>query len=118
MDNPTNPYIHLYLGDSYMSIGRKDLALAEYESAVRVEGSNPQLYLILGGVYTRMGEKGLASEQYRKASLIAADNKVMHEKLLQIFEKMKRPAEAAHEKSELKRLERREKFEKELTGGK
>ncbi|OGC13931.1 hypothetical protein A3D23_07280 [candidate division WOR-1 bacterium RIFCSPHIGHO2_02_FULL_53_26] len=113
---PTNPMIHVYLGDAYMAAGRKDLALAEYENAVKVEGGNPDLYLVLGKVYLGMGEKGLATDQFRKASLIAGDNKATHEKLLKLFQQMKRPAEAAREQAEIKRLEKKEKFEKEITG--
>jgi parvulin-like peptidyl-prolyl isomerase len=115
---PANPYIHIYMGDAYLAMGRKDLAMPEYENAVRVEGGNPELYLVIGNVYNKIGEKALANEEYRKASLVAGDNKPLHEKLLKIFEMMKRPSEVARERAELARLAKREKFEKELTGGK
>jgi tetratricopeptide (TPR) repeat protein len=115
---PANPYLHIYLGDTYLALGRRDLALSEYENAVSVAGGNPELYLVLGSVYDKMGEKQLGAEQFRKASLIAGDSREMHERLLKIFQQMKRPAEVAHEKAELARLTQRERFEKELTGGK
>jgi parvulin-like peptidyl-prolyl isomerase len=115
LQEPTNPLIHIFLGDSYLSLGRKDLAISEYENAEKVEGGNPELYLVLGQVYAKMGERSLAADQFHKASLIAGDNKDAHEKLLKIFEKLKRPSEAAKEKTELKRIEKREKFVKELT---
>ena len=116
-ENPNNPYIPIYLGDTYMSAGRKDLALPEYEKAIRVEGANPALYIILGRAYESAGEKELATAQYRKASLIAGDNKDLHEQLLKIFQGMGRKTEAANEKKELQRIEKKEQFEKELTGG-
>ncbi|MDD5593727.1 MAG: peptidylprolyl isomerase [Candidatus Margulisbacteria bacterium] len=118
VQNPVNPYIHIYLGDTYMSMGRRDLALAEYENAVKVEGGNPDLYIVLGRVYEGIGERTLAADQYRKASLIAGDNKDFHAKLLKLFQNLKRPAEVAREQSEIRRLEKKERFEKELTGGK
>ncbi|MBN3033250.1 MAG: peptidylprolyl isomerase [Candidatus Saganbacteria bacterium] len=117
-ETPANPYLHLYLGDTYLALGQRALALAEYDNAIGVAGGNPELYLVLGNVYDKIGEKQLAAEQFRKASLIAGDNKELHERLLKIFQQMKRPAEASRERSELARLAKREQFEKELTGGK
>lgn len=116
--DPTNPLLHVFIGDTYMAMGQKPLALAEYENAVRVEGGNPNLYIILGKAYENAGENNLAAGQYAKASLIAGDNKPMHEQLLKLFQTMKRSKEVSHEKAEIKRLEKKEQFEKELTGGK
>lgn len=118
LEEPNNPSLHIYLGDTYMMVGRKDLALPEYENAVRVEGGNPSLYITLGKVYDKIGEKELAFTQYRKASLVAGDNKQLHEYLLNQFQQMKRAADVAREKEELKRIEKKENFEKELKGGK
>jgi foldase protein PrsA len=114
--DPANPFIPIYLGDTYMQLGRKDLALVEYENAVRVQGGNPALYLVLGKAYEAAGEKELAATQFRKASLIAGDSREMHEKLLQLFQQMKRPTEVAREKAELARIAKKEAFEKELLG--
>jgi len=118
LQNPANPYLHIYLGDAYMAIGRRDLAFSEYENAVKIEGGNPWLYIVLGKAYENAGEKSLAAAQYRKASLVAGDNKALHERLLKLFQEMKRGSEAEHEKAELKRIEKKEKFEKELSGQK
>lgn len=117
-ENPANPYLPIYLGDTYMMIGKKDLALAEYEKSVRIEGSNPSLYIMLGKAYENAGVKDLAVAQYRKASLIAGDNRQLHEQLLKTFQQMKRPAEVSRENAELKRIAKKEKFEKELRGEK
>jgi predicted Zn-dependent protease len=118
VQNPANPFLPIYLGDTYMMIGRKDLALVEYENAVRVQGGNPALYLVLGKAYVAAGENELAAAAYKKASLIAGDSREVHEKLLKLFQQMKRPAEVAREKAELARIAKKEAFEKELTGGK
>ncbi|MGB9613234.1 MAG: tetratricopeptide repeat protein, partial [Candidatus Margulisiibacteriota bacterium] len=116
--NPANPHLRVFLGDSYWALGKKDLALAEYENALKIEGGNPELYLVLGKAYENLGQKELAAEQYRKASLVAGDNKEWHERLLNLFQTLKRSQEVAKEKAELKRIERKEKFEKELKGEK
>jgi foldase protein PrsA len=117
-ENPTNAYLHVFLGDAYRSAGKNELALSEYENAIKLEGGNPELYLILGKAYESLGQKDMAALQYRKASLIAGDNKVLHQKLLKLFQALKRPQEVAREKEELKRIEKKEKFEKELKGEK
>ncbi len=116
--DPNNPFIHIFMGDTYMAMNRRDLAIPEYENAARGEGGNPEMYLVLGQVYAKIGETKLAAEQFHKASLVAGDSKEMHEKLLKIFTQLKRPAEAANERNEIKRIEKREQFQKELTSGK
>ncbi|MFA6431022.1 MAG: peptidylprolyl isomerase [Candidatus Margulisiibacteriota bacterium] len=112
--NPSNYLIHIYLGDTYMSVGQKPLAIPEYEMAVRLNGVDPELYIILGRAYESAGEKGLASQQFSKASLIAGDNKALHEKLMKIFSGLKLSREAANEKSEIARINKKEAFEKSL----
>ncbi|MFA4844780.1 MAG: peptidylprolyl isomerase [Candidatus Margulisiibacteriota bacterium] len=116
-ENPASPLLHVFLGDTFMTIGQKALAISEYESAVRLEGGNPDLYLVLGKAYEATGQGELAASQYKKASLVAGDTKAVHERLLKLFQKLKRPREVALEQSELKRIEKKEKFEKELRGG-
>lgn len=116
--NPANPLLHIFLGDTLMTIGQKALAITEYENAVRLEGGNPDLYLTLGKAYETTGQGELAASQYKKASLVAGDNKATHERLLKLFQKLKLAREVSLEKSELKRIEKKERFEKELSGQK
>ena len=118
LQDPANPFIHIYLGDTYMAQGRKDLALVEYDNAEKAQGSNPDLYIYLGQVYAKMGEPSLAADQFHKASLLAGDSREAHEKLLKMFQQLKQGGAAAGERAELKRIGKREQFEKELTGGK
>jgi len=112
--DPTNPFVHVFLGDTYNSVGKTDLALVEYENAVRLAGANPIFYLMLAKVYDKAGKQELANEQYEKASLVAGDSKPMHEALLKEFEKMKLGGAAARERAAIKRIEEKEKFEKGL----
>jgi parvulin-like peptidyl-prolyl isomerase len=112
--SPSNPYLYVFLGDSYYSIGKKDLAIDEYKKAVEVEGGSPQFYMILAKAYEKTGKRSEAIAQYRKASLVAGDNKDAHEQLLKIFKDLKAWSEIRKEKAEIARIEKKEKFEKEL----
>ena len=111
LQTPMNPYLHVFLGDTYNTMGQKAMAISEYESAVKLEGGNPELYLILGKAYTDAGQGSLAAEQFKKASLVAGDNKALHERLLKQFQAMNRSVEAARERAEISRITKKESFE-------
>ncbi|MEA3494162.1 MAG: peptidylprolyl isomerase [Candidatus Margulisiibacteriota bacterium] len=114
--SPNNAYLHVFLGDAYYSIGKKDLAIKQYQEAIRVEGGRPEFYMILGMAYEKIGKKGLATKEYKKVSMIAGDNKKMHEDLVEIFKKLGAWKEVRAERAEIKRIEKKEKFEKSLSG--
>ncbi|MBU1027251.1 MAG: peptidylprolyl isomerase [Candidatus Margulisbacteria bacterium] len=114
--NPANPYFHIFLADSFNTIGKTDLAISEYEEAIKMEGGNPDLYIILAEIYKKQDNREEALKQYKRASLVAADNKAMHEKLLKIFEEMKAWDYVSREKAEIARIVKKEKFEESLKG--
>ena len=114
--NPLNPYLHIYLGDTYASIGKNELALIEYEEAVKTEGGNYHLYLVLAQAYVKNGQKNNAIETYEKASMVAADNKDQHEQLKKAFQKLNAWKQVAQEQKEIRRIEKKEKFEQDLQG--
>jgi len=116
--DPSNPYLHVFLGDCYNTVGKSELAVAEYKSAIAVAGGNPELYVILAQYYQNSGNKAEAIKQYRRASLVSGDDKAAHEALLKIFQELKAWDNVAREKREIARIEKKEKFEKELTGTK
>jgi len=111
IENPTNPYVHLFLGDAYMQAGNTDLALAEYRKTAEISGADPGLLISLGDIYAGMKNRDLAIAQYERASLIAGDNKALHTELKTIFNKMGAYSDAEKESAELKRIEKKEKFE-------
>ncbi len=115
--NPLNPYLHIYLGDTYAGIGKDELALIEYEEAVKTEGGNYHLYLVLAQAYVKNGQNKKAIETYEKASMVAADNKDQHAQLKKAFQKLNAWKQVAQEQKEITRIEKKEKFEEELTGG-
>jgi foldase protein PrsA len=114
--DPANPYLHVFLGDVYNTIGKSDMAIKEYQAAAAIEGGNPVLYLILAGAYEKSGEKDKAVKEYKRASLVAGDNKALHEQLLAKFKELKAWTEYNREKKEIARIEKKEKFEAELKG--
>ena len=114
MDNPSNPYIHLFLADAYLKAGNREFAFLEYEKASQFSGADPSLLMALGEIYNNNGKIQLALDNFRRASLIAGDNKDVHKELKKLFEKIGSASDAAKEQSEIVRIEKREKFEKEI----
>ena len=111
---PNNAYLHLYLGTLYDETGKHELAISEYQSAARLEPGDPSMYLTLGSAYLKNKQAEAAAEQFKKASMIAGDNKPLHEELLKLFNELKLRTLAAGEREEIRRIEKREAFEKEL----
>jgi len=114
--NPLNPYLRVYLGDTYAGVGKNELALIEYEEAVKTESGNYHLYLVLSQAYEKNGQNKKAIETYEKASMVAADNKDQHEQLKKAFRKIGASKQAAQEQKEIRRIEKKEKFEQDLQG--
>ena len=114
MDDPSNPYVHLFLGDAYRSAGNTEFALLEYGKASDLSGADVNLLMAIGDVYRSMKKYGLALTNYSKASLIAGDDKEVHKELKGIFNRIGAGSDAAKEQSEINRIEKKEKFEKEI----
>lgn len=114
MDNPYNPYIHLFLGDAYLRTGNSEFALLEYKKASDFSGADPNLLIAVADAYKDLKKMDIALEAYRKASLIAGDNKDIHKELKSIYSKLGASSDAAKEQTELNRIEKKEKFEKEI----
>lgn len=114
--NPGDPFLHVFLGDTYNMIGKSELAITEYKAALDIEGGNPTLYIVLAKAYEAAGNKTEAVKQYKRASIVAGDDKAMHEQLLAKFKELGALKELERERRELARIEKKEKFEKELKG--
>ncbi|MBI5399419.1 peptidylprolyl isomerase [Candidatus Saganbacteria bacterium] len=113
---PNNPMLHVFLGDTFSMMGKNDLALPEYEAAASLGGGDPTYSLLLAKTYERLGQTAKAITIYEQVSLVAGDNKAMHEDLLKKFRELKAGRQASHEQAELAAIAKREKFEKELKG--
>ncbi|MFH1826292.1 MAG: peptidylprolyl isomerase [bacterium] len=112
---PMNPMLRVYLADTYLMMGQKDKAFEEYEAAINVDGGNPNLYLILAKAYEKAEKKDKAIETYKRASMVAADDKKRHEELRDAFKELKAWPEYQSEQAEIKRIEKKEKFEASLS---
>ncbi|MFH1542479.1 MAG: peptidylprolyl isomerase [bacterium] len=112
---PANAFLYIFLGDTYNTIGQKKMALEQYQKAVAIDGGNAELYILLADAYKNNDQKKEAIEQYKKASMVAADDKKLHEKLGTLFKDLNAWTEYRDEQAEIKRIEKKEAFEKELS---
>ncbi|MFA5840346.1 MAG: peptidylprolyl isomerase [Candidatus Margulisiibacteriota bacterium] len=113
-DTPSNPVLHIFLGDTYASTGQLDQAAIEYENAIKVDPNNLDFYAVLAGLYEKTNKKEQALELYRRASIIAGDNKMAHEALMKVFQRLGSSKDVAKEQTELARVAKKEAFQKGL----
>ena len=112
--NPTNAYLHVFLGDLYEELKKDDLAILEYKKAISITSGDPTLYILLGDLYQKNKKRSLAIEQYKKASLIAGDFKAIHEELVSKFKKVGATSSVRAELAEIARIDKKQAFEKSL----
>jgi parvulin-like peptidyl-prolyl isomerase len=122
-ENPTNPYLHLLLGDTYAAMGQPDLRLQEYLKAVELNPGDANLQILLAKLYEDMAKTSnpaknlsLALAAYKKASLVAGDNKELREQLADSFRRLGDYRARSQELAEIRRIEKKEKFEAEASG--
>ncbi|MFA4858172.1 MAG: peptidylprolyl isomerase [Candidatus Margulisiibacteriota bacterium] len=122
-ENPTNPYLHLLLGDTYAAIGQPDLRLQEYLKAVELNPGDANLQIILAKLYEDMAKTShrsqnlsLALAAYKKASIVAGDSKDIRQQLADSFLSLGDSNARAQELAEIRRIEKKEKFEAEANG--
>ena len=112
--DPANPYLHVFLADTYDSSDKTELAISEYKAAVDQDGGNPAFYMLLAGIYEKNKMNKEAIAEYKRASMVAGDNKSLREELIKKFTALAAWKDVAAEKAEIKQIEKKEKFEKEL----
>ena len=88
LEDPSNPYIHLFLAQAYLKDNNKDFAMMEYDKAAQYSGADPSLLISVGDAYIGLKRRPQALDDYRRASMIAGDNKELHEELAGIFTKL------------------------------
>jgi tetratricopeptide (TPR) repeat protein len=69
--NPSSSRVHQMLAERYLGWGQFTQAVAEYQTAIRLEPGLPDLYLGLGDTYTHMLDWTDAATQYRKTLELA-----------------------------------------------
>ncbi|MBU0686655.1 MAG: peptidylprolyl isomerase [Candidatus Margulisbacteria bacterium] len=120
-ENPTNPYLHLLLGDTYAAMGQADLQLMEYKKAVELNPGDASLHILLAKLYEERAKDkdqtkniNLAIEEYKKASIVSGENKAVRQMLADKFKELGQWQLSAKELSEIKRIEKKEAFEEEM----
>lgn len=120
-ENPTNPYLHLLLGDTYGAIGQEALKLAEYQKAVELNPGDPTLHIVFAKYYEERAKqkewtknRNLAIAEYKKASTTAGDDKALRQELADIFKRLGQWKLRSNELAEIKRIEKKEAFEAEI----
>jgi tetratricopeptide (TPR) repeat protein len=70
---------HYELANSYLDEGKTDLAVSEYEKALKLDDRFTRAYVALADIYSRRGDTGKASELLRKAERLAPEDPEIRE---------------------------------------
>lgn len=65
--SPDSPFAHTALGNEYASKGRLDMAITEYQTALRLRPDYPDAHVNLGIVYRWRGQLDMAITEYQTA---------------------------------------------------
>lgn len=114
VENPSDPYVHFFVGNIYEGKNELDLALEKYKKAVELGPGDPELHMTLGKAYQKAKMRKKAIEEFKKVSTIASDIKEIHEDLKRIYKDMGENTLAAAEEKIIERIEKREELEKAI----
>lgn len=98
---PQNPFLFAFYGSLLEDMGKTELAVAQYEEAVKRDSTNISFHMLLAEAYLKIDKKTKAEESFKKASMLAGDDKVFHDELLKLFEEKKLYALVEYEKKVL-----------------
>lgn len=76
---------HVTLGLSYENKGEYDLAVKEYNKAIKMSDDDFRPFFYAGNVYYKKNEYNLAEKYYNKALKIAPDNGDVHNNLAWVY---------------------------------
>jgi len=76
---------HITLGLSYENKGENDLALQEYNKAIKMSDNDFRPFFYAGNAYYKKNEYKLAEKYYNKALKIAPDNGDVHNNLAWVY---------------------------------
>ncbi|MCX5726234.1 MAG: peptidylprolyl isomerase [Candidatus Saganbacteria bacterium] len=113
-ENPGNAYYHFFAGNLYERRGELPRALEEYSKAGELAQGDPEIHINTGKAYLKAKMREKSIDEFKKASMVAADYKEIHEDLKKIFNDMGEYKLAADEGSIIKRIEAKERLEKQI----
>jgi len=106
MHDPLTMNEHITLGLSYEQKGEDDLAVKEYDKAIRMSKDDFRPFLYAGNVYYKKKDYKLAERYYNKALKVAPDNGDVHNNLAWVYLDTGRFADAGREAEKAVRIER------------
>ncbi|HID65019.1 MAG TPA: tetratricopeptide repeat protein, partial [Anaerolineae bacterium] len=89
-----NAMSHLELGRSYMETGRWDEAIAELETAIRLDPDLAEAHFRLGNVYAQRGELDKAAEEFKAIIRLNERDAAAHSNLGVVYYRQGRLNEA------------------------
>ena len=97
MSNGEDVLIHIKQGDAYKKAGSIELAISEYQKALKIDAANPQALLKLGLVYEIKGDTEseqaffvLSRNVYEKAAQFEPNNPEIHNSIISLAVKQGR----------------------------
>lgn len=97
MSNGEDVFIHIKQGDTYKKTGSIELAISEYQKALKIDAANFQALLKLGQVYEIKGSKEseqaffvLSQNVYEKAAQLEPNNPEIHNSIISLSVKQGR----------------------------
>ncbi|MBE3583320.1 MAG: tetratricopeptide repeat protein [Limnochordaceae bacterium] len=88
--DPSDPYLHVQLGQVYQIQGQKNLVLSEFETAAGMAPNDAEIQYTVGSLYKDAGKKEQAIAALSKASELDPNNFQMHLQLAQWFKDLGR----------------------------
>lgn len=97
LKDPLSAEEHANLGRIYESQGKTDLAVQQYEAAVKADPKTVTFLLLLGDISFRTGNYDAAESAYKKAIVLQPENGDIYNNLSWVYLKQDRNLEQAHE---------------------
>jgi len=121
---PQDAYLHLFLGDCYMDLSQFVLALQEYSKASAALPADPYVHINLATCYLTISKnekenkskyENLGFEELRTAASVSGANITLKKQLIDTFKKLGLRKEASQQEDEIKKIQVRMEFEKNIS---
>ncbi len=97
LNDPLSADEHIKLGSIYETQGKADLAMQQYEAAVKRDPKSVTAYLLLGDLSFKIGKYNDAESAYAKAIKLQPDNGDIYNNLCWVYLKQDRKINKAEE---------------------
>jgi lipoprotein NlpI len=76
--SPDDAWVHYHFGDVYLSNGLFDMAIEQYQTALKLDLDYEEVHNNLGNAYARKGQYDMAIEQYQAALRLKPGLAIVH----------------------------------------